>query len=240
MIVLDCDYRKFPSPFPAAYHDCLDLIQWCSLQVNRWDVNNISLGGKSAGGGLALSAALNLNIIKSVTALYPPTDFRQPRTNVRFQQPSITKSYDSGLPLTFWMVGVCEDAYVLDSTDREDSRLSIILAKAKSFPQLVWVGTGSCDILYVSTMVETFCEMSVRTSKSNPLTVCSFIPFSQSEGKQFISNLREDGHKNAVFMSIENEGHAFDGVCKTGSVSERRKEEAYDAICRTIEAGWKE
>lgn len=179
------------------------------------------------------------NVIKSVTALYPPTDFRKPEFNVRVQQPSISKSYDSGVPLTFWMVGVCEDAYLLDSTDREDPKLSVILAKAKSFPKHICVVTGDCDILYVSTIVETSCEFSIRILKSNPLTVCLHSLF-QSEGKQFISNLQDDGHKNAVFMSIENEGHAFDGVCKKGSLSERRKEEAYDAICRRIEAGWKE
>lgn len=39
-------------------------------------------------------------------------------------------------------------------------------------------------------------------------------------------------------MSVENEGHAWDELAKKGSVSEERKNEAYDAICRTIQSGW--
>lgn len=161
IIVLDCDYRKFPSPFPNAYNDCLDLVEWCFSQADSgWDASKLTISGKSAGGGLALAVASTKNLkdkIKAVTCLYPPTDFRKSGQSHTSRQSFRSQKYDSGMPLTSGMVKLCDDAYVLDSTDRNDPRLSTILARAEDFPRHVWVGTGSCDILFVS-------EMSKRES----------------------------------------------------------------------------
>jgi len=154
-IVLDCDYRKFPSPFPAACHDALDLLGWASEQTTRWDVNRLTVGGRSAGGGLALSISStspSSKVVKAVVVLYPPTDFRIAKAKdlLPRDQPAPAKTFDSGMPLTKGMVKLCDDAYVLKTTNREDSKLSVILGNASDFPKTVWVATGEADILFVS------------------------------------------------------------------------------------------
>ncbi|GAB4492674.1 MAG: alpha/beta hydrolase [Anaerolineales bacterium] len=53
------DYRLAPeNPFPAALEDALAAYRW--LLAQGWRAENIFLGGDSAGGGLALAAALAL------------------------------------------------------------------------------------------------------------------------------------------------------------------------------------
>lgn len=170
MIVLDCDYRTFPHAFPSAYNDCVDLVKWCSSRTDRgWDVNKISIAGRSSGGNLALSVSSTFpDLIKSVVSLYPPTDFRISATDERFLK-SPSQVSRAGMPLTRSMLKLCDQAYVLPGIDREDPRLSVIFGKASSFPQHVWVACGNADILYVS-------SEPTRPRKEVP-RFCSFLFF---------------------------------------------------------------
>ncbi len=57
--VLMCDYRLAPEhPFPAAVEDATTMYRW--LLANGYSAEHISIGGDSAGGGLAVAMLLNL------------------------------------------------------------------------------------------------------------------------------------------------------------------------------------
>lgn len=79
MKVLAVDYRLAPEhPFPDGYRDCLDAVKYA---VGHWrelgiDTCCISLGGDSAGGNLAIAAALSpecVGQIESLVLFYPVT-----------------------------------------------------------------------------------------------------------------------------------------------------------------------
>lgn len=59
--VVSVDYRLAPEhPFPAAYHDCIDVLWWMHDEADALQIDNrrLSIGGNSAGGALAASVAL--------------------------------------------------------------------------------------------------------------------------------------------------------------------------------------
>lgn len=92
-----------------------------------------------------------------MVVLYPPTDFRTVLGEGKVlprDEPAPSKEYDSGMPLTQGMVKLCDQAYILDSTNREDPKLSVILRKAENFPKKAWIAIGEADILFVSLSFE--------------------------------------------------------------------------------------
>ncbi|MCJ1703762.1 MULTISPECIES: alpha/beta hydrolase [unclassified Rathayibacter] len=72
--VVAIDYRRTPEhPFPAAIEDCIAVLR----ELQRGPHRSLSLAGDSAGGNLALGAAIALkteSIVSSMLLLYPVVD----------------------------------------------------------------------------------------------------------------------------------------------------------------------
>lgn len=86
--VVSVDYALSPEAvFPQALEECAAVIRWIGAHGAEWglDATRIALGGDSAGGNLALGAALLLRdsggpALRGILALYPvcDADFRRP------------------------------------------------------------------------------------------------------------------------------------------------------------------
>ncbi len=81
--VVSVDYRLAPEhPFPAALHDCVDVLRWMAetADAEGIDASRIAVGGESAGGGLAActaQAATDLGLPLAFQLLvYPMLDDR--------------------------------------------------------------------------------------------------------------------------------------------------------------------
>lgn len=75
-IVAALNYRLAPAhPFPAPLEDCQRAIAFLRNHAQEWggDSTQISVGGDSAGGNLALTAALSVSGISKVIPIYPVT-----------------------------------------------------------------------------------------------------------------------------------------------------------------------
>lgn len=84
--VVSVDYRLAPEhPFPAALHDCVDVLRWMrdTAEEEGVDASRIAVGGESAGGGLAActaQAAVDLGLPLAFQLLvYPMLDDRTRR-----------------------------------------------------------------------------------------------------------------------------------------------------------------
>lgn len=71
--VISIDYRLAPEcPFPAAFDDCKDVIQWIIQNADSWnlDSDNLTVAGESAGGSLAVACGLS-DIGKYINLVIP-------------------------------------------------------------------------------------------------------------------------------------------------------------------------
>lgn len=82
-IVISVDYRLAPEhPYPAGLNDCYDFYLWARKNAHKLngDPQNISVGGDSSGGNLALALTLKardekIELPNAVVVLCPLTDF---------------------------------------------------------------------------------------------------------------------------------------------------------------------
>ncbi|CDR88340.1 uncharacterized protein SPSC_04167 [Sporisorium scitamineum] len=145
-ILVDADYRKAPEhPFPAAVHDAIDVVNYILSQPHIYDVDRITLGGFSAGAGLALvvGAHFGPQRIAGVAALYPVVDFTVKPNDYPLQ----TKQHDSGVILPGWLTDYFIDAYVVRQEDKSHPLCSVKFADPASFPRLL-IASGKADTLH--------------------------------------------------------------------------------------------
>lgn len=81
--MLDCDYSKAPEyPFPYAYNEVIDVLSHVLSQPSKFDLDNLTIGGFSAGAGLAACVSANEKLawktVKGLVLTYPPGDFSNP------------------------------------------------------------------------------------------------------------------------------------------------------------------
>lgn len=149
-IVIDADYAKAPEfPFPNPLQDVLDVVNWVIGQPGHFDIHRITLGGHSAGGGLALcaSSVLPKGAVKAVAAFYPSADFsrRGLPDEQRMYKPFV-RGKTPGVALGRRARLFFSRCYVPDGTDTKDPRLSPLFADLLSFPPLLLV-VGDADPL---------------------------------------------------------------------------------------------
>jgi acetyl esterase len=124
VVVLNVDYVVAPQHrFPAPPRQAFEVVRWVAAHgaEHGWDGGRLSVGGQSAGGGLAAAVArqaleeggppIALQVLH-----YPPLDLS---TNVREKRSVIAKP-----TLRPWMADVFDSAYVPDPRERADRLVS--------------------------------------------------------------------------------------------------------------------
>ncbi|KAI8811596.1 Alpha/Beta hydrolase protein [Cladochytrium replicatum] len=146
-VVLDVDYRKAPEwPFPSAMNDALDACKWVLSQPDQFDLTRFTIGGFSAGGNLALSAAWQLgpSEVAAVVAFYPRTQLNIP--------PSARTAphYGPGAVPAF-LYSLFNSALIIPSDTYDpvlDPVLSAAFAPVSSFPSHVYLNCGTFDTVW--------------------------------------------------------------------------------------------
>lgn len=108
--VLAVDYRLAPEHrFPAGLNDCISSVKTAADSLRTWKCRDISLGGDSSGGNLAIASALSFpeNTFRSLIAFYPVTKAYADNSPSR-------KEYGSGFGLDSRLMDAFNDAYTAD------------------------------------------------------------------------------------------------------------------------------
>lgn len=138
-VVLSVNYRKLPDHrFPAAYEDAVDAIRWLHREAAQFgiDPSRIGAGGDSAGGNLALGAALELRdtiALKALWLAYPfiGTDFDTPSYKENAYAPLLTRERCKRI----------FNDYFGDDLAKADWRLAPLLAESfEGLPPSVAIG----------------------------------------------------------------------------------------------------
>jgi acetyl esterase len=124
VVVINVDYVVAPQhPFPAPTRQAYEIVQWVAANgaEHGWDGNRLTVGGQSAGGGLAAAVArqaleqggpaLALQVLH-----YPPLDLA---TSAKDKHAATPRP-----KLRPWMAEVFDGSYVPDPQDRLDPLVS--------------------------------------------------------------------------------------------------------------------
>lgn len=122
--VVNVEYALAPQHrFPAPPRQAYEVVRWVAAHgaQNGWDGNRLTIGGQSAGGGLAAAVARQaLEHGDPTIALqilhYPPLDLA---TNARDKRAAIPKPM-----LRPWMADIFDNAYAPDPRQRNDPLIS--------------------------------------------------------------------------------------------------------------------
>lgn len=150
-IVLDCDYSKGPErQFPAAQDDAEDAVHYVLARPGKYDPARITLGGSSAGGALALSMSLvfGRDRIRACFSLYPVSEWG-PLETIAKDKPLLNETVNSGIVLDESRYELFYAAYIPETTDLKDERLSPIYGDVKRLPEYVLLACGDADTLYL-------------------------------------------------------------------------------------------
>ncbi|GAB7354793.1 hypothetical protein MBLNU459_g5186t1 [Dothideomycetes sp. NU459] len=146
--VLDVQYRLAPEhPFPAAFNDVEDSVNWVLKQPNTYDLQRVAISGFSAGGNLALAAASTAfpkGTFRSLLAMYPPS-------NLSIDPGQKSAPDLSGTPLPDSLARTFDKCYIPVTVDKKDPRVSPFFAPMENLPSNVLVVTAACDNLCLET-----------------------------------------------------------------------------------------
>lgn len=153
-VVVSCSYRFAPRhPFPAAHDDVDDIVSWLVSHAGDLgaDASLLTLGGSSAGGNLALSAAQSLQQqngvlgptrVKGYVGFYVPVNLRMgPEEKPR------PPNYPARDPLAFMLP--LYDAYARNNrqSNWDDPRLNTLTAEVNKLPKKMLFVVAGIDIL---------------------------------------------------------------------------------------------
>ncbi|MPY61177.1 alpha/beta hydrolase fold domain-containing protein [Streptomyces spongiae] len=124
VVVINVDYVVAPQhPFPAPTRQAYEVVRWVAEHgaEHGWDGDRLTVGGQSAGGGLAAAVARQAleeggPSIALQVLHYPPLDLA---TNARDKRAAIARPM-----LRPWMADVFDSAYVPDPRRRSDRLVS--------------------------------------------------------------------------------------------------------------------
>jgi len=124
VVVINVDYMVAPQhPFPAPPRQAYEVVRWVAAHGDRhgWDGSRLTVGGQSAGGGLAAAVARQAleeggPSIALQVLHYPPLDLA---TNARDKRAAAAKPV-----LRPWMADVFDTSYVPDVRLRTDRLVS--------------------------------------------------------------------------------------------------------------------
>lgn len=140
--VAACDYRLAPEhPYPAALDDTVKFYDWAK---QRYPGARIILAGDSAGGNLAVAAALRLldkrkKTVDGLILFYPVASLQQDRSES-------WKKYGKGYALDSRLMEAFNDAYVPDAARRAERYVSPLGTDLKGLPKTLLI-TSEYDIL---------------------------------------------------------------------------------------------
>jgi acetyl esterase/lipase len=148
MLVVSLNYRKAPlHPFPTATHDIAAIVRAVlEDELLPIDKSRVAIGGFSAGGNLALSAAQLpglKGIIKATVAYYPVVDFGYP-ANVKLAARPYTDGPRDALEHSAWFF---DWGYVSPGQNRRDPLLSPCYAKPEDLPSWIYIIGAQWDML---------------------------------------------------------------------------------------------
>ncbi len=147
--LLSVDYRLAPEHrFPAPQEDATAAARWAVENAAKLglDPQRVGLAGDSAGGGLALQAALALpGQIRGVLALYPVSDMR-PFGAGGAEYPSI-EAFGEGFFLDTRLMVLFTEAHLTSPEDALDPRASPLLAPGLGALPPVTIVTAGHDPL---------------------------------------------------------------------------------------------
>lgn len=150
VIVLALDYSLSPEfPYPHALQDCMNAYVLALDNAEKWggDPKNISVGGDSSGGNLALSTAMQakrdkLTDVKSLVLFYPVVKSYDDKSRS-------WKKYGNGYGLDGAFMSAFNDAYILGRNIVYDPLVSPYHAEdseLQTLPKILFVAAGK-DIL---------------------------------------------------------------------------------------------
>lgn len=153
MLVASFNYRKAPlHPFPTASFDVAEVAKQViaddSLPI---DHSRISIGGFSAGGNLALSAAQFpglKGLIKAAVVYYPIVDFGHPPNVKLDSRPYKSDVVKDSLEKTSWWL---DWGYVSVGQNRRDPLLSPTYADKADLPPWIYMIGAQWDMLRLET-----------------------------------------------------------------------------------------
>jgi acetyl esterase/lipase len=148
-LVISLDYSKAPSvKFPIPTNEIVDTIMDILHDRNlSFDRSRVVLGGYSAGGNLAFSAAQSPQLhdrLAGIVSWYPATDFSDDPKSKALLRPYDTAGEVD--PLVSQIPGVLY-AYVNPGQDRTDSRLSPVFTQRSKLPKHIMIIGAENDIL---------------------------------------------------------------------------------------------
>ena len=146
-IVAALNYRLAPAhPFPAPLEDCKRAVAFLKKHANEWggDSTDVSVGGDSAGGNLALATAVSVPGISKVIPIYPVT-------KLFTEQTSSWVKYGKGYGNDAELLEAFNEAYA--NHNEHNPLASVGLCSddiLKTLPPALFISAGH-DILYDQT-----------------------------------------------------------------------------------------